>query len=361
MGGVTSSVAAKFAFFPPSPPSYKVVTDELTGLLLLAPFPHRENVEIHKLQTRRGTEIMAMYVRHPMATSTLLYSHGNATDLGQMYELFIELGIHLKVNLMGYDYSGYGQSTGKPSEHNTYADIEAVYKCLEETYGSKQEDVIFYGQSVGSGPTLHLASRFPLLRAVVLHSPILSGLRVMYAVKKTYWFDIYKNIDKIPYVDCPVLIIHGTSDEIVDCCHGKQLWELCKDKYEPLWVEGGNHCDLEQYPEYMRHLKQFITTVERLPSRSSSSSSGGVRDDGPTRRRSVDRREKPRQSTERKPLPPKSQWKKSSSKLRISFDHHHLDRSRRSLDCHDKTRKSIDHSHQVERGRKSVDRVGSEL
>ena len=162
-----------------------------------------------------------------------------------------------------YDYSGYGQSTGKvwssyhhqpqviglllfhlglnicfflwlkPSEHNTYADIEAVYKCLEETYGSKQEDVILYGQSVGSGPTLHLASQFPLLRAIVLHSPILSGLRVMYAVKKTYWFDIYKvtrknyfhfffnlshsphvcvfylqNIDKIPYVDCPVLIIH---------------------------------------------------------------------------------------------------------------------------------------------------------
>ncbi|KAF8081808.1 hypothetical protein N665_0866s0015 [Sinapis alba] len=321
MGGMTSSVAAKFAFFPPSPPSYKVVTDEVTGLLLLAPFPHRENVEIHKLQTRRGTEIMAMYVRHPMANSTLIYSHGNAADLGQMYELFIELSIHLKVNLMGYDYTGYGQSTGKPSEHNTYGDIEAVYKCIEETYGSKQEDVILYGQSVGSGPTLDLASRLPLLRAVVLHSPILSGLRVMYAVKKTYWFDIYKNIDKITYVDCPILIIHGTLDEVVDCCHGKQLWELCKNKYEPLWVEGGNHCDLEHYPEYIRHLKKFITTVERLPPR-----------------KSVDRREKPRQSTE----PPKSQSKKtSSSKLRISFDHH-LGRSRTSVDCHDKTRKSVE-------------------
>jgi pimeloyl-ACP methyl ester carboxylesterase len=132
-----------------------------------------------------------------MATSTLLYSHGNAADLGQMYELFIELSIHLKVNLMGYDYSGYGQSTGKPSEHNTYADIEAVYKCLEETFGSKQEGVILYGQSVGSGPTLDLASRLPQLRAVVLHSPILSGLRVMYSVKKTYWFDIYK-VDHVP-------------------------------------------------------------------------------------------------------------------------------------------------------------------
>ncbi|XP_010485381.1 PREDICTED: protein ABHD17C-like [Camelina sativa] len=360
MGGVTSSVAAKFAFFPPSPPSYKVVTDELTGLLLLSPFPHRENVEIVKLPTRRGTEIVGMYVRHPMATSTLLYSHGNAADLGQMYELFIELSIHLKVNLMGYDYSGYGQSTGKASEHNTYADIEAVYKCLEETFGSKQEDVILYGQSVGSGPTLDLASRLPQLRAVVLHSPILSGLRVMYSVKKTYWFDIYKNIDKIPYVDCPVLIVHGTCDEVVDCSHGKQLWELCKDKYEPLWVKGGNHCDLEHYPEYIRHLKKFITTVERLPCPRMMSSDQSV--DAPPRK-SMDRRVKPRHSTERRERekPPKSQSKKSSSsssKLKISFDH--LDRSRRSVDCHEKSRKSVDQSHQIERGRKSVDRLGSE-
>eukprot|EP00268_Persea_americana_P005963 TRINITY_DN12078_c0_g1_i2.p1 TRINITY_DN12078_c0_g1~~TRINITY_DN12078_c0_g1_i2.p1 ORF type:complete len:216 (+),score=23.06 TRINITY_DN12078_c0_g1_i2:294-941(+) len=192
MGGVTSSVAAKLAFFPPNPPSYKLVADELTGLLTLSSFPHRENVEILKLRTRRGNEIVAIYVRNPMATSTLLYSHGNAADLGQMYELFLELSIHLRVNLMGYDYSGYGQSSGKPSEQNTYADIEAAYKCLAENYGAKEEDIILYGQSVGSGPTLDLAVRLPQLRAIVLHSPILSGLRVLYPVKRTYWFDIYK-------------------------------------------------------------------------------------------------------------------------------------------------------------------------
>ena len=80
----------------------------------------------------------------------------------------------------------------QPSEQNTYADIEAAYKCLEENYGAKEEDIILYGQSVGSGPTLELAARLPRLRAVVLHSPILSGVRVMYPVKRTYWFDIYK-------------------------------------------------------------------------------------------------------------------------------------------------------------------------
>lgn len=82
----------------------------------------------------------------------------------------------------------------QPSEQNTYSDIEAVYRCLEEKYGVKEQDVILYGQSVGSGPTLELASRLPNLRAVVLHSAIASGLRVMYPVKRTYWFDIYKVI-----------------------------------------------------------------------------------------------------------------------------------------------------------------------
>lgn len=101
MGGVTSSMAAKFAFFPPNPPSYKVITDETTGLLLLQPFPHRENVDVLKLPTRRGNEIVAMYVRYPLATSTLLYSHGNAADIGQMYQLFVELSMHLRLNLMG--------------------------------------------------------------------------------------------------------------------------------------------------------------------------------------------------------------------------------------------------------------------
>ena len=80
----------------------------------------------------------------------------------------------------------------QPSECNTYADIDAVYKCLKEQYGVKDEQLILYGQSVGSGPTIDLASRVSNLRGVVLHSPILSGLRVLYPVKRTYWFDIYK-------------------------------------------------------------------------------------------------------------------------------------------------------------------------
>ncbi|XP_057787948.1 uncharacterized protein LOC131005148 [Salvia miltiorrhiza] len=363
MGGVTSSMAAKLAFFPPTPPSYKLVTDQATGLQLLHPFPHRENVDVLRLPTRRGTEIVAVYVRYPMASSTLLYSHGNAADIGQMYELFIELSIHLRVNLLGYDYSGYGQSTGKPSEHNTYADIEAAYKCLEESYGVKQEDVILYGQSVGSGPTVDLAARLPRLRAVILHSPISSGLRVMYPVKRTYWFDIYKNIDKIPLVKCPVLVIHGTADDVVDCSHGKQLYELCQEKYEPLWIKGGNHCDLELYPEYIKHLKKFVSYVEKPPSQRHSSRRSIDRPEHSRKstdcidapRKSTDRREKPRRSTDRpeklKPFEYKFQNDERLSKLKVTFDQ--MERSRRSVEYHEKSRRSIDV--QMEKARKSVD------
>lgn len=57
-----------------------------------------------------------------------------------------------------YDYSGYGQLSRKPSEQNTYAGIEAAYKCLVENFGNKKEEIILYGQSVDSAPTMDLAS-----------------------------------------------------------------------------------------------------------------------------------------------------------------------------------------------------------
>ena len=358
MGAVASTVAARFAFFPPSPPSYGVepppspAAAAADGAVVeLSGVPRRGGVEARRLPTKRGSEVVAMYVRQPGARLTLLYSHGNAADLGQMYELFVELSSHLNVNLMGYDYSGYGQSSGKPSEQNTYADIEAAYRCLIETYGASEENIILYGQSVGSGPTLDLASRLPHLRAVVLHSPISSGLRVMYPVKHTYWFDIYKNIDKVALVKCPVLVIHGTADDVVDCSHGRALWELSKVKYEPLWVKGGNHCNLELYPEYIKHLKKFVTAIEKSPplkdespessgpsdletgseSMESSRKSTDVRDKSRSstdHRRSTDRREKPRSSIDRK------------DKGRKSVDH--PDKPRASVDQSDKPRKSID-------------------
>ncbi|KAJ3695555.1 hypothetical protein LUZ60_000932 [Juncus effusus] len=271
MGNVTASVAARFAFFPPEPASYEVIPrggGGSEGIRIISGTGGggrgEREAEVNVLSTRAGTKVAAAFLRHPSAKLTLLYSHGNAADLGQMLELLSELRSHLKINVMCYDYSGYGASTGKPTEYNTYYDIEAVIECLKKEYGIRQEDIILYGQSVGSGPTLHLASKLKNLRAVVLHSPILSGIRVLYNVKVTLPFDIFKNIDKIRQVNCPVLVIHGTTDEIVDWSHGKRLHELAKEKYEPLWIKGGGHCNLETFPEYIKHLRKFTSDMEKI-------------------------------------------------------------------------------------------------
>lgn len=58
--------------------------------------------------------------------------------------------------------------------------------------------------------------------------------------------------------------LQGTDDDIVDLSHGKRLWELAKEKYDPLWVKGGGHCNLETYPEYIKHLRKFINAMEKL-------------------------------------------------------------------------------------------------
>ena len=107
-------MAAKFAFFPPDPPSYSLVSSESEEgegrkRLTMSGVPRREGVEVTRVKTKRGNEIVTLYIKNTSSVAikemkgaglTVLYSHGNAADLGQMYELFVELSVHLRVNLM---------------------------------------------------------------------------------------------------------------------------------------------------------------------------------------------------------------------------------------------------------------------
>jgi len=59
--------------------------------------------------------------------------------------------------------------------------------------------------------------------------------------------------------------LQGTDDDVVNISHGKHLWGLCKEKYEPLWLKGRGHSDIEMSPEYLPHLRKFISAIEKLP------------------------------------------------------------------------------------------------
>ena len=100
-GCSVSSLAARFAFFPPEPATYAVRKDEATGRLVASGVPRDNAMDVLLVDTRRGSKVVAFYFRNPCARLTVLYSHGNAADLGQLYDLFVQLKVNLKVNLMG--------------------------------------------------------------------------------------------------------------------------------------------------------------------------------------------------------------------------------------------------------------------
>lgn len=171
------------------------------------------NVSVYLIPTKAKTTIPLIVFRYPGATMTLIFSHGNATDCGAMCVIYSMLSEYLKINVVGYDYTGYGASTPttvRPTEKQTYKDIEAVYDwCIEtKLVTDPGAEIILYGQSVGSGPSTYLASKKPVA-GLVLHSPIMSGLRVVTQSRLLGCCDIFPNIQRITNVKAPVFVIHG--------------------------------------------------------------------------------------------------------------------------------------------------------
>ncbi|XP_015186068.1 PREDICTED: alpha/beta hydrolase domain-containing protein 17B [Polistes dominula] len=263
-----SRIAAKLAFLPPEP-TYTFIEDEGSSKFTISlseraewQYNEREleSVEGFYARTSRGNRIACVFVRcSATARFTLLFSHGNAVDLGQMSSVYLGLGSRINCNIFSYDYSGYGLSNGKPSEKNLYADINAAWHALRTRYGISPENIILYGQSIGTVPTVDLATRYEV-GAVVLHSPLMSGMRVAFrSTKRTWFFDAFANIDKVPKVTSPVLVIHGTSDDVIDFSHGQAIYERCPRAVEPLWIDGAGHNDVELYNQYYERLKQFVS------------------------------------------------------------------------------------------------------
>jgi fermentation-respiration switch protein FrsA (DUF1100 family) len=66
------------------------------------------------------------------------------------------------------------------------------------------------------------------------------------------------SIEKITRVTSPVLVIHGTDDEVIDFSHGLAIYERAPRTVEPLWVEGAGHNDVELYGQYLDRLRRFL-------------------------------------------------------------------------------------------------------
>eukprot|EP00559_Dactyliosolen_fragilissimus_P009065 CAMPEP_0184868776 /NCGR_PEP_ID=MMETSP0580-20130426/31745_1 /TAXON_ID=1118495 /ORGANISM="Dactyliosolen fragilissimus" /LENGTH=281 /DNA_ID=CAMNT_0027369881 /DNA_START=149 /DNA_END=991 /DNA_ORIENTATION=- len=223
------------------------------------------------LESTSGGRIPAFFIERPNAQVTILFSHGNAEDLGMIYDWFNDLARVLRVNIMAYDYTGYGKSMPaniSPCEDFCYADIETAYSYLTDVRRIQPEQIVLYGRSLGSGPSCYLASKTARegrsVAGVILQSPLLSAFRVAFNFRFTMIGDRFPNIDYAPHIKCPVFIVHGTQDEVVPFWHGQDLFMALNQNWraKPFWVEGAGHNNIEALLRssgaFVDELSQFL-------------------------------------------------------------------------------------------------------
>lgn len=208
-----------------------------------------------------GDSLAVQHLPNPAARYTLLFSHGNAEDLGHLQPL-LQLLHRSGFAVLAYDYRGYGLSTGTaPSEKRAIEDAEAVYHHAVGRLGVAPLELIVHGRSLGGGPTLELASRHTVA-GVVLESTFVSTYRVVTGLPLLP-FDRFPNLARIRTVDVPVLVMHGEDDRVIGVSHGRKLYRAAPEPKRAVWVEGAGHNDLAVVAgrRYVEALRSFARTL----------------------------------------------------------------------------------------------------
>lgn len=238
-------------------------------IFLPRPSSYQENQEFVKLQSSDTVQITGVYLALPKAKYTILYSHGNAEDLGETLPRLRDLR-DIGFSIFSYDYQGYGTSQGNPSVKNAYQDINAAYEYLTQQLGIPANQIIVYGRSVGGGPSVDLASRQPVA-GLVIESSFTTAFRVVTRIP-IYPFDKFSSIDKIKSVNCPVLVIHGNADRVIPFSHGKQLFTTANEPKLSFWVDGAGHINLLEVAgeKYEKVMIKFAHLVQQNQQQQSS-------------------------------------------------------------------------------------------
>jgi uncharacterized protein len=176
----------------------------------------------------------------------LLLCHGNAGNVGDRV-LHAALLTAAGLDVLLFDYRGYGRSSGRPSEEGTYRDARAALACLLEQPGVDPARVFYLGESLGGAIALDLALERPPAGLVLLSA--FTGVREVGRVH--YPFvpaalvpDAYPALRGIPRLRAPLLVLHGDRDEIVPLEQGRNLFEAAPEPKRMHVFRGLGHNDL---------------------------------------------------------------------------------------------------------------------
>lgn len=223
-----------------------------------------ERVEQVAFVTEDGVELEGWFVsaHEPVAGSTVLVFNGNAGHRGYRAGMARALaGEGMSVLL--FDYRGYGDNDGSPSEAGLRADARAALAHLLGRDDVDPERIVYLGESLGSAVALGLATE-NAPAALVLRSPFTSLADVgrhhyPFLPVRLLIRDRYRCVDLVERLRSPLLVIAGDEDRIVPPAFSRRLFDAAPEPKEWVVLEGVGHNDLE-----MLDGAEFIAAIERF-------------------------------------------------------------------------------------------------
>lgn len=206
-------------------------------------------VEERVLTTPDGETLVAWFGHAMPGRPTLLYFHGNGGNLANRSERVRKYRAR-GMGVFILSYRGYSGSTGRPSERANVADAKLAYEALIAE-GVSADDIIVYGESLGSGVAIQLAAAKPV-GGVVLDAPYTSIVDVAagaypYFPVRPFLFDRYESLRYLPKIDVPLLVIHGEDDEVIPVAMGRAVYAAANAPKQIVTFPGAGHSDHHLY------------------------------------------------------------------------------------------------------------------
>jgi fermentation-respiration switch protein FrsA (DUF1100 family) len=208
-----------------------------------------------------GTPIHARWCPRSASAGAILYCHGNGGDLEVRARPVRELSRALGESVLIFDYPGYGRSGGRPSESGCYAAADAAYEWLTREQGVAPEQVVLFGESLGGGVAIDLASRLPHRALVVVKTfasiPDVAAEHVPLLPVRSLMINQFDNVSKISRCSGPVLVAQGDADRLVPFEHGLRLISAAGPQAVFVPLNGSGHND-PLPPDFYTVLKDFL-------------------------------------------------------------------------------------------------------
>ena len=231
-----------------------------------------------------GTKLHGWWVPGQEDAPTMLFFHANAGNITHRIDNLMRWQKR-GLNIFILDYRGYGRSEGTPNETGLYQDAEAAYAYVCEARGIAPEQVVLFGRSLGGAIALYIASKLP--GAGVIVESTFTCLRDLAAIffpgiDANLFQGQYESLERIKNLTMPLLVVHGTRDDLVPVEQGKRLFaahpgRIGKQKQLYL-IEDAGHNDTyyvggENYFETLeRFIRQVCSNSWKLASSSTSDS-----------------------------------------------------------------------------------------